>query len=136
MLITPRVVGDRTRLAPSVVILAMVAGGAIAGVPGVFFAIPAASVVGVLARHAVDLYKRSNFYLEGANIAIASVPITGVPLDMFSDLAAEFEPSPLAYKQPPSHASHSPQTPTAIEPVAPAEPAASVELSQTSARDE
>jgi predicted PurR-regulated permease PerM len=136
MLITPRVVGDRTRLAPSVVILAMVAGGAIAGVPGVFFAIPAASVVGVLARHAIDLYKRSNFYLEGANIAIASVPITGVPLDMFADLAAEFEPSPLAYKQPSSHASHSPQPPTPIEPVEPVEPAASVEFSQTSARDE
>lgn len=100
MLITPRIVGNRTRLAPAVVILAMVAGGALAGVAGVFFAIPAASVVGVLVRHVIDLYKRSNFFLDGADVAIASVPITGVPSDMFGDLAAEFEPSPLAYKPP------------------------------------
>ncbi len=100
MLITPRVVGNRTRLAPATVILAMVAGGAIAGVAGVFFAIPAASVVGVLVRHVVDLYKRSNFFLDGGNLAIASVPITDVPSDLYADLAAEFDPSPLAYRPP------------------------------------
>ncbi len=100
MLITPRIVGNRTRLSPSVVILAMVAGGALGGILGVFFAIPAASVVGVLVRHVIDLYKRSNFFLDGADIAIASVPISGVPSDMFADLVAEFEPSPLAYKPP------------------------------------
>lgn len=100
MLITPRIVGNRTRLAPATVILAMVAGGAIAGIAGVFFAIPAASVIGVLVRHAVDLYKRSNFFLDGGDVSIASVPITGVPMDLYSDLAAEFEPSPLAYRPP------------------------------------
>ncbi|MFO0557945.1 MAG: AI-2E family transporter [Polyangiales bacterium] len=108
MLITPRIVGNRTRLAPAVVILAMVAGGALAGIVGVFFAIPAASVVGVLVRHVIDLYKRSNFFLDGGDVAIASVPITGVPSDMFSDLAAEFEPSPLAYKPPPEPPSSPP----------------------------
>lgn len=100
MLITPRIVGNRTRLSPSVVILAMVAGGAVLGLAGVFFAIPAASVIGVLVRHLIDYYKRSNFFLDGADIPIASVPITQVAPEMFADLAAEFEPSPLAYKPP------------------------------------
>jgi predicted PurR-regulated permease PerM len=108
MFITPRIVGNRTRLAPAVVILAMVAGGALAGILGVFFAIPAASVVGVLVRHLVDLYKRSQFFLEGSDDAIASVPLTGVTPEMCSDLLAESDPSLLAYKPPCDPSSSSP----------------------------
>jgi predicted PurR-regulated permease PerM len=112
-LVTPRIVGDRTRLSPATVILSMFAGGAVFGIVGVFFAIPAASVIGVLLRHVVELYKRSNFYLDGADIAIASVPVTGVPLEMFADLAAEYgTPSPLAYKPEPAADSGAPQEPS------------------------
>jgi predicted PurR-regulated permease PerM len=95
--ITPRIVGNRTRLSPATVIVALFAGGAAFGFAGVLFAIPAASVVGVLLRHAVDLYKRTNFFLEGSDLAIASVPLTGVTTSMMEDLASEFGPSPLAY---------------------------------------
>lgn len=98
-LITPRIVGNRTRLSPATVILSMIGGGAVLGIGGVLIAIPAASVCAVLLRHVIALYKSTNFFLEGADQeSISSVPLTEVPQDMLADLAAELEPSPLAYK--------------------------------------
>ena len=99
-LITPRIVGDRTRLSPATVILSMIAGGAVLGIGGVLFAIPAASVLAVLLRHVIAIYKSTNFFLDGSDTSAEfSVPLTGAPQDMLADLAAELEPSPLAYKQ-------------------------------------
>jgi predicted PurR-regulated permease PerM len=98
-LITPRIVGNRTRLSPATVILSMIGGGAALGFAGVLVAIPAASVCSVLLRHLVAVYKNTNFFLDGSDsAAIASVPLTNVPPEMLAELAAELEPSPLAYK--------------------------------------
>ncbi|MBN8550702.1 MAG: AI-2E family transporter, partial [Deltaproteobacteria bacterium] len=49
--ITPKVVGDKVGLSPLVVILAIVAGGQLFGLLGVFLAVPGAAVARVLLRH-------------------------------------------------------------------------------------
>lgn len=50
--ITPKIVGDKVGLSPLVVILAVVAGGQLFGLLGVFLAVPGAAVARVLLRHA------------------------------------------------------------------------------------
>lgn len=49
--ITPRVLGDKVGLSPLVVILAIVAGGSLFGLLGVFLAVPGAAALRVLALH-------------------------------------------------------------------------------------
>ncbi|MDP3274528.1 MAG: AI-2E family transporter [Deltaproteobacteria bacterium] len=125
-LITPRIVGNRTRLSPASVIISMLAGGAVFGLAGVFFAIPAASIIAVLVRHFVSLYKESNYFLTDSDVSIASVPITGVPYEMLAELAGELDPSPLAYRPRGSRPPPEPRTPSASreavpEPVAPSD---------------
>jgi predicted PurR-regulated permease PerM len=50
-LITPRIVGDKVGISPLVVILAIVAGGQLFGLLGVFLAVPGAAVARVLLKH-------------------------------------------------------------------------------------
>ncbi|MDC0357281.1 AI-2E family transporter [Oligoflexia bacterium] len=52
--ITPKVLGDKVGLSPLVVILAIVAGGSLFGLLGVFLAIPGAAALRVLASHFHD----------------------------------------------------------------------------------
>jgi predicted PurR-regulated permease PerM len=66
MVLTPILVGDRIGLHPVAVIFALMAGGQLAGFVGVVVALPVAAVIAVFARHAVDHYRRSNFYAPGA----------------------------------------------------------------------
>ncbi|MDD5033694.1 MAG: AI-2E family transporter [Methylococcaceae bacterium] len=61
-LLTPKLVGDRIGLHPVAVIFAVLAGGQLFGFLGVLLALPTASVIMVLIRHAHDLYKGSNLY--------------------------------------------------------------------------
>jgi predicted PurR-regulated permease PerM len=61
-LLTPRLVGERIGLHPVAVIFAVLAGGRLFGFLGVLLALPAASVIMVLLRHAHGAYKSSALY--------------------------------------------------------------------------
>jgi predicted PurR-regulated permease PerM len=60
--LTPNLIGDRIGLHPVWVLFAVFAGGAVAGIAGVFLAVPVAAVLGVIVRAMLDNYRRSNFY--------------------------------------------------------------------------
>ncbi len=61
-ILTPKLVGDRIHLHPVWVIFAVLAGGRLFGLLGVLLAVPAAAVIGVLVRFALDRYRQSEFY--------------------------------------------------------------------------
>lgn len=64
MVLTPWLVGDRVGLHPVAVIFAILAGGQLFGFMGILLALPVASVLAVLLRHARDRYRGSEFYGE------------------------------------------------------------------------
>lgn len=64
MLLTPMLVGDKIGLHPVAVIFAIMAGGQLFGFLGILLALPAASVIMVMLRHAHDGYKDSEFYSQ------------------------------------------------------------------------
>jgi predicted PurR-regulated permease PerM len=61
-ILSPKLVGDRIHLHPVWVIFALFAGGTLFGFVGVLIAVPAAAVIGVLARFALSRYLRSSLY--------------------------------------------------------------------------
>jgi predicted PurR-regulated permease PerM len=61
-ILTPKLLGDRVHLHPVWVIFALFAGGTLYGFVGVLVAVPAAAVLGVLARFALSRYRRSSLY--------------------------------------------------------------------------
>jgi predicted PurR-regulated permease PerM len=61
-ILTPKLVGDRIHLHPVWVIFALLAGGELFGILGVLVSVPAAAVLGVLVRFALDRYRRSMLY--------------------------------------------------------------------------
>jgi len=61
-ILTPQLLGDRVHLHPVWVIFALFAGGALFGFIGVVLAVPAAAVIGVLARFALARYRQSTLY--------------------------------------------------------------------------
>ncbi len=63
--ITPTLVGDKVGLHPVLLIFALLAFGSVFGFVGVLLAVPAAAVVGVLARFAFMRYRESHFYHGG-----------------------------------------------------------------------
>jgi predicted PurR-regulated permease PerM len=64
MILTPWLVGDRVGLHPVAVIFAVLAGGQLFGFMGILLALPVASVLAVLLRHARTQYRESEFYGE------------------------------------------------------------------------
>ncbi|MFK7955679.1 MAG: AI-2E family transporter [Lysobacterales bacterium] len=68
VVLTPLLVGDRIGLHPVAVIFAVLAGGQLFGFLGVLLALPVASVVMVMLRHAHTEYRRSGLY-DDANDA-------------------------------------------------------------------
>lgn len=60
--LTPNLIGNRIGLHPVWVLFAVFAGGQVAGLAGVFFAVPVAAVLGVIVRAALLHYRNSNFY--------------------------------------------------------------------------
>ncbi|MGE0652501.1 MAG: AI-2E family transporter [Alphaproteobacteria bacterium] len=60
--LTPKLVGDRIQLHPVWVIFALLAGGLLFGFVGVLLAVPAAAVIGVLARFFIGEYLQSRIY--------------------------------------------------------------------------
>ncbi len=63
--LTPWLVGDKIGLHPVAVIFAVLAGGQLFGFLGILLALPVASVIMVLIRHAHILYKDSDLYGQG-----------------------------------------------------------------------
>ncbi|MDO8606801.1 MAG: AI-2E family transporter [Phaeospirillum sp.] len=63
--LTPKLVGDRVGLHPVWIIFSLLAGGALFGFVGILLAVPAASVIGVLTRFALENYLRSSLYHGG-----------------------------------------------------------------------
>ncbi len=62
MVLTPMLVGDKIGLHPVAVMFAVLAGGQLFGFLGILLALPIASVIMVLLRHAHDVYRYSDFY--------------------------------------------------------------------------
>ncbi|MGH6914773.1 MAG: AI-2E family transporter, partial [Geminicoccales bacterium] len=61
-LVTPRLVGARTRVHPVWLIFAVLAGAVLFGLLGAFLAVPVAAVLGVFIRFAVERYRASSLY--------------------------------------------------------------------------
>ena len=60
--LTPNLIGTRIGLHPVWVLFAVFAGGTVAGLAGIFLAVPVAAVLGVIMRAALTHYRRSDFY--------------------------------------------------------------------------
>jgi len=73
-ILTPKLVGDRIHLHPLWVIFALFAGGTLSGFVGILIAVPAAAVIGVLARFALARYRQSSLY-DARYIVGADEPI-------------------------------------------------------------
>ena len=70
MVLTPLLVGDRIGLHPVAVIFAVMVGGELFGFLGILMALPVASVINVVLRHAHERYLASQLYgrEEGATM--------------------------------------------------------------------
>lgn len=62
--LTPKLVGDSVGLHPLWVFFALLAGGSLLGILGMFLAVPIAAVIGVLLSFAISKYKQSPYYLD------------------------------------------------------------------------
>ena len=60
--LTPKLVGESVGLHPLWIFFALLAGGSLLGVMGMFLAVPVAAVMGVLLGFSVKQYKASEFY--------------------------------------------------------------------------
>ncbi|HEV8321307.1 MAG TPA: AI-2E family transporter [Myxococcota bacterium] len=62
LFITPKLLGDRVGLSPVAVIVALLVGGELLGFAGVLLAVPAAAVIRILVRRAVEAYRGTAFF--------------------------------------------------------------------------
>lgn len=60
--ITPRIVGEKVGLHPVVVIIALLIGGELFGIFGMFLAVPVTAVLNVFFRNLLDSYRNSSYY--------------------------------------------------------------------------
>jgi predicted PurR-regulated permease PerM len=72
--LSPRVIGDKTRLHPVWIMFALLAGGALLGFVGVLVAVPIAASAGVVIRFLLRRYLASRLYLGAAAPAPAIPP--------------------------------------------------------------
>ncbi len=63
--LTPKVVGNKVGLHPLIVMIALLAGGGLAGVWGMLLAIPLTAVLDVLAREGLSMYRDSSVFHDG-----------------------------------------------------------------------
>ncbi len=89
LVITPRIVGDKTGLSPVVVMLAILTGGEVFGFAGLLLGVPAAAVLKVLLRVMREVYVQSDAY-RGGTPGMATAP-AGEPN---ADPAASSAPRP------------------------------------------
>lgn len=64
--ITPRIVGQAVGLHPVWLLFALSVMGALFGLVGMLVAVPMAAAAGVLVRHAIEVYRESELYRDGA----------------------------------------------------------------------
>ncbi len=62
--LTPKLVGDSVGLHPVWIMFALLSGGVLLGFLGLMIAVPVAAIIGVLLRHAIENYKKSDLYLK------------------------------------------------------------------------
>ncbi len=62
--LTPKLVGDSVGIHPLWVFFALLAGGSLLGILGMFLAVPIAAIIGVLLAFAIEKYKVSAYYLD------------------------------------------------------------------------
>jgi predicted PurR-regulated permease PerM len=93
--VTPRIVGGSIGLSPVWVILALLAGGKVAGFFGLLAAIPVASVLRVLVGEAVDYYRTTRFYtaMPASEGAVQTVELTQLEHQLMAG-EVEFPPPP------------------------------------------
>lgn len=72
--ITPKVMGNSVGLHPLWIIFALMAGGSLMGLVGMFLAVPFAASIGVLVNFAVSEYKKSEYYKTKEHIDNATPP--------------------------------------------------------------
>src|SRR3990167_9102733 len=74
--VTPKLMGDSVGLHPLWIIFALMAGGSLMGLLGMFLAVPAAASIGVLVNFAVSEYKKSPYYqkTDTTNILAEDAP--------------------------------------------------------------
>lgn len=60
--ITPRIMGQAVGLHPLWILFALLAGGSLFGIVGMFLAVPVAAIIGVLAAFAIAQYKASPYF--------------------------------------------------------------------------
>jgi glutaredoxin len=64
--LTPRLLGKRIGLHPVWVLVALLVGGGLFGLPGILVGVPVAAALRVVLRHAVRAYRESLFYMGAA----------------------------------------------------------------------
>lgn len=69
--ITPKLIGDSVGLHPLWIMFALLAGGSLLGLTGMFLAVPVAAIIGVLVSFAIQRYKDSPYYAAPAVAAPA-----------------------------------------------------------------
>ncbi len=62
--LTPYIVGDKVGLHPLVVMLALLVGGSLGGIWGMFLAIPVTAILNVLGQEWIDVYRTSGVFHE------------------------------------------------------------------------
>lgn len=79
--LTPKLVGDSVGLHPLWVFFALLAGGSLLGVLGMFVAVPIAAVIGVLLSYGLHQYRKSAYYLGDDTVLKEAQPAkkTGKP---------------------------------------------------------
>lgn len=100
--VTPRIVGGSIGLSPVWVILALLAGGKVAGFFGLLAAIPVASVLRVLVGEAVDYYRTTRFYtaMPAAEGAVHAVELTQLEHHLMAREVDLPPPPPVKYTTP------------------------------------
>lgn len=73
LILTPRIVGEKTGLGPVGVLLALMLGGTLFGFVGVLLAVPTAAALVIVIKRGLAAYKGSLYYLKGAQPGAAEV---------------------------------------------------------------
>ncbi len=61
-ILTPKLLGDRVGLHPVWVMVALLLGAELFGIPGIIVAVPVVAVFRVILRHALQAYRKSTIY--------------------------------------------------------------------------
>jgi len=104
LVITPRIIGDKTGLSPIVVMVAILAGGEVFGFAGLLLAVPGAAVLKVLLRVMRDAYFASGAYDSGS---VAPAAATTAAVAVAAAIAAPaVTPAPVGGTPAPAQTPH------------------------------